>query len=141
MNRLETVDIQRIRVHRRVRKEIGDIQPLMESIRAHGLLNPLIVTPEYELIAGQRRLESVKRLGWKAVQCRIVNPQNAGQFLQIEIEENTARKDFSSDELADALVRLDRLRNPPWWRRIRQWFGKIWSRITTRRSHRNPPRY
>lgn len=137
MNRLETVDIQKIRVQHRVRREIGSLQTLMESMREHGLLNPIVVTPRYELIAGQRRLEAAKRLGWRAIQCRVVEPRDRTQFLQIEIEENTARKDFNSDELADALVRLDRLKNPSWWKRLTAAFARAWEWLVSR--FRRPP--
>ena len=130
MNRLETVDIQRVRVHHRVRRDLGDLKSLMESMRTHGLLNPVVVTEDYELIAGQRRLESARRLGWRAIQCRVVEARDRAQLLQIEMEENTARKDFSSDELADALVRLDRLKNPPWWRRVGRWARRLWHRLS-----------
>ncbi len=117
MSRLETIDIERIRVHHRVRRDLGDLGSLKESMRRHGLFNPLVVTHDYVLVAGRRRLESARELGWRAVQCRVVDQDDRTTLLEIEIEENTARRDFTSDELADALVRLDRLRSPSWWRR------------------------
>lgn len=129
MNKLETVPIAQIRVHHRVRRDLGDLKDLRESLRRHGLLNPIVVTPTYDLVAGQRRLEAAKGLGWRAIQCRVVSNAERTGLLEIEIEENTARKDFSSDELADALVRLDRLRNPTIWRRISRWFAGLWRRI------------
>lgn len=117
MSRLETIDIEKIRIHHRVRRDLGDLGGLKESMRRHGLFNPLVVTQDYVLVAGRRRLESARELGWRAVQCRIVDQDDRTTLLEIEIEENTARRDFTSDELADALVRLDRLRSPSWWRR------------------------
>jgi ParB family transcriptional regulator, chromosome partitioning protein len=118
VSRIETVPIDRIHLTRRIRRDLGDLQNLMDSLKRNGLLNPIVVTDTYQLVAGQRRLESAKRLGWRAIPCRIVDVSDKAGLLQIEIDENMARKDFSSDELADALLRLDRLKNPPWWRRL-----------------------
>lgn len=130
MAQIETIDIQRVRVHHRVRRDLGDLQALMTSLKAHGLLNPIIVTESYELVAGHRRLEAAKRLGWRAIQCRVVESKDKTQLLQIEMDENMARKDFSSDETADALVRLDRLKNPSLWRRIGYALAAAWRWLT-----------
>ncbi|MFO8042839.1 MAG: ParB N-terminal domain-containing protein [Alkalispirochaeta sp.] len=136
MAHIETIDIHRVRVHHRVRRDLGDLQALMTSIKAHGLLNPIIVTEEYDLVAGHRRLEAAKRLGWRAIQCRVVESRDKTQLLQMEMDENMARKDFSSDETADALVRLDRLKNPSLWRRIGYALAAAWQWLT-RPFHRN----
>ncbi len=134
---IEIVDIDEIKIKVRVRKDLGDLMPLMDSMKRHGLLNPLILNRDRELIAGHRRYESAKRLGWTAIQCRIVDHRDQTSMLEIEIEENTARKDFSSDEMADALIRLDRLRNPGRFKRfiqaIARFFGRIRAALFRRR--------
>ena len=58
------VKIETIRVKKRVRQNIGDIDALKESLRTYGLLNPITLTKDNELIAGERRLEAAKMLGW-----------------------------------------------------------------------------
>ena len=44
---------------------------LADSIRAQGVVQPVVVRPvaegEYELIAGERRLRAAKRAGWKSI--------------------------------------------------------------------------
>lgn len=50
----------------RYRKDLGDLRPLADSIAEVGLLHPIVVTAEGLLIAGQRRLEACRLLGWKA---------------------------------------------------------------------------
>jgi ParB family chromosome partitioning protein len=57
--------IDEIIVRKRVRKDLGDVSQLMESMKNHGLMNPIVVTSEKELIAGHRRLDSAKRLAGK----------------------------------------------------------------------------
>ena len=105
----------------RVRKNLGDIGTLMESMKNHGLLNPITVTNKGELIAGHRRLESAKRLGWEYIDVLILDEQGAIEKLEIEIEENVQRKALSPDELADAYERLEKLRHPGFFRRLINW--------------------
>ena len=52
-----TVDISSIKVGVRHRKDLGDITSLKASIADIGLLHPIVVRPDMELIAGERRLE------------------------------------------------------------------------------------
>lgn len=113
--------VQDIVLNLRVRKNLGDIGALMESMKTHGLLNPITVTNKGELIAGHRRLESAKRLGWEYVDVVVLDEPDSIEKLEIEIEENTQRKALSPDELADAYVRLDKLKNPGFFRRLLNW--------------------
>ena len=129
MSHLQTVDVNTIRIRNRIRKDLGDIDSLRESMRRSGLLNPIIITTDFCLVAGQRRLEAAKRLGWKRIQCYVIEAGDPEALLQIELDDNAVRKDFTSDELADALVRLDALRNPPWIRRMIRWFKRLLSRV------------
>ena len=43
------------------------VEPLMMSIRKLGLLQPVTITPDGVLVCGARRLEAVKRLGWRTM--------------------------------------------------------------------------
>ena len=43
----------------------------MGSISEVGLLQPLIIDPRNQVISGNRRFESVKRLGWEEVQVEV----------------------------------------------------------------------
>ena len=56
-----------IRVGRRHRIELGDIDELAASIQRDGLLQPITITPDGVLVCGARRLAAIKRLGWKKV--------------------------------------------------------------------------
>lgn len=51
----------------RHRQDHGDIDALMRSIEQHGLLQPITITPDGVLVCGRRRLEAVKRLGWRTL--------------------------------------------------------------------------
>lgn len=129
MSSVQTVDIQSIRVKNRIRQDLGDLDSLKESIRRVGLLNPVIIGKDFVLIAGQRRLEAARSLGWTRIQCCVIDAEDPEALLQIEMDENAARKDFTSDEVADALLRLDRLQNPPWPKRFGRWIRSLFRRI------------
>jgi ParB family transcriptional regulator, chromosome partitioning protein len=124
--------IDNIILHFRIRKNLGDISALMESLKNHGLLNPITVTHKGELIAGQRRLESAKRLGWEYIDVVVRDELSAIEKLEIEIEENVQRKALSPDELADAYVRLEKLRKPGLLRRFINWLQKLFKKLFKR---------
>ena len=91
---------------------------MIDSLRNHGLMNPVVVTKKNELIAGHRRIESAKVLGWKSIDVMVLDKISELEKLELEIEENVARKDFSEDELEDARARLEALKNPGILKRI-----------------------
>jgi ParB family chromosome partitioning protein len=61
------VPIECIHVGNRIRKDLGDIRLLAASIEAIGLLNPITVATSGVLLAGHRRLEACRYLGWEEV--------------------------------------------------------------------------
>ena len=126
------VKIDEIVIPDRVRQALGDLSQLMRSMQTHGQLNPIVITPDYQLIAGHRRLESGRRLGWLSINAVILNDLDEIAKLEIEIDENVHRKPLSPDELADALDRLEKLKRPAVgkrvWRNVKGFFQKLFSR-------------
>jgi len=112
------VDINQIQVSKRVRKDLGDLTPLMDSLKRYGLLNPITITKDYKLIAGQRRLESARQLGWTTIDAVVVDIKDPVARLEIELEENTQRSNFTELELLEGYKQLEKLRNPGFFRRI-----------------------
>ncbi len=90
-----TLPIDAIRVGTRFRKSLGDIDGLAASIAEVGLLHPVVVTPNRELIAGERRIEAVKRLGWTNVPVTVVDLRDV---VRGEAAENIVRADFQMSE-------------------------------------------
>ncbi len=84
-----------VRVGARHRKDLGDVDALVRSIAEIGLLHPIVVTSDGVLIAGQRRLEACRRLGWSEIPCRVVDLDN---ITRAESDENRVRKDFTPSE-------------------------------------------
>lgn len=92
------IDIDKIIIKDRIRKDYGNIEELATDIRDNGLINPPVVTPEYELIAGERRTRACKYLDYKQIEVRVMTVQDALHKLKLEISENENRKDFSYSE-------------------------------------------
>ncbi|MEL3899710.1 MAG: ParB N-terminal domain-containing protein [Treponema phagedenis] len=106
------VAINDIKVKKRVRKEVDNIEKLAESMKQYGLLNPIILTGDFVLIAGERRLRAAKLLGWQTIEATIFDIENKIHALEIEIEENVQRQDFNDEDLSDAFAQLEKLKNP-----------------------------
>lgn len=84
------------------------LEELMNSIKAHGIIQPLVVTKngsQYELIAGERRFQASKRLGLKKVPV-IVREAGEKDKLELAIVENVQRHDLNAIEEAKAYQKL-----------------------------------
>ncbi|MGD1061725.1 MAG: MT-A70 family methyltransferase [Terracidiphilus sp.] len=88
--------IDEIQIGFRYRKELGDLRALADSIAEVGLLHPVVVTPEGRLIAGQRRLQACRQLGWTEIPVTIVDLLQAARG---EAHENFVRKDLLPSEI------------------------------------------
>jgi ParB family chromosome partitioning protein len=112
------VPIEDIKVKKRIRKDAGNIEALAESMQRFGLLNPVTITKKNVLIAGGRRLEAARRLGWRTINAVVLEVPDRLSALEAEIEENLQRQDFSPEEISAATKELNRLKNPLFFRKI-----------------------
>ena len=124
------VKIDDIKIKKRVRRDLGDLEALKESLRLYGLLNPITLNSKYELIAGERRLEAAKSLGWERINA-IVLDNNVDKIrqLEIELEDNNQRKEFTDEELLDGYKRLQKLKNPSIFIRILSFIANLFVAI------------
>jgi ParB family chromosome partitioning protein len=97
------------------RKDVGDVSELAESIEQNGLLQPLLVEPgswnsamkdyvTFHLVAGERRLTAVKKLGHKDVDVVVRDFEERRRVLAMVIE-NVQRENLDPLEEADAYHR------------------------------------
>lgn len=112
------VHISDITVKKRIRKDVSGIDELADSIRKYGLLMPIILDDDYVLLAGYRRLQAAKRLGWTSIPATIVDANDKIGRMEIELEENVQRSNFTEEELLEGYAALERLKNPGLLRRI-----------------------
>ena len=123
-------------VKKRIRKDPGDISGLMESLKNYGQLTPIIINRKYELIAGFRRLQAAKRLGWKSIEAVMIDKPTERQKLEVEIEENVQRLELSPEEIADGMARLRKLRHPGFWARFWSFILRVLRSIFTIKRRR-----
>lgn len=86
------------------------LEELADSIREHGVMQPLVVTPSsiggrFELVAGERRLRGAKLAGLTAVPA-IVRSLPEQQKLELALIENLQRADLNPVETATAYRKL-----------------------------------
>lgn len=105
--------IEDIRVADRHRRDLGDLAGLAESIAERGLLHSIVVTPDHRLVAGQRRLEACRSLGWTEVPVNVaVQLNDARLALEAERDENTCRLDMTPSEKVALGLALEELERP-----------------------------
>ena len=103
--------IQRNPRQPREKFDLEELENLAVSIREHGVIQPLIVSPGkneiYTLIAGERRLQAARKAGLKTVPV-VVRHATDQQFLELALIENVQRADLNAIEEAEAYQHLAR---------------------------------
>ena len=85
-----------------------NIQDLSQSIKNHGIIQPLIVSEvdgKYLIVAGERRFRASKLLGFKKLPCIVVEKSNQ-EIIEISLIENIQREDLNPIEEAKAFKNL-----------------------------------
>ncbi|RLC52583.1 MAG: chromosome partitioning protein ParB [Candidatus Cloacimonadota bacterium] len=106
--KVELISPNRYQPRKRLDKE--KLQELANSLKENGIIQPIIVTKRdetnYELIAGERRLEASKLAGYDKVPV-IIRSVSPKEQLQFAIIENVQREDLSAIEEAKAYQQLN----------------------------------
>lgn len=94
----------------RQRFDTQKLDELAQSIREHGLLEPLVVrrtagSDKLELVAGERRWRALQRAGLREALV-VVKDVSAKNAFELALIENVQREDLNSIELAEAYERL-----------------------------------
>lgn len=85
----------------------ASIDELAESIRKHGILQPILVRPKpngeegYQLVAGERRWRAAQQIGLESVPCRVLEFEDR-KVSEASLEENMKRQDLNVLEKAQA---------------------------------------
>lgn len=84
------------------------IEELAESIREHGVLQPIIVAPHkggYQIVAGERRYQAARIAGIDKIPA-LVRTLTGQHKLEVSLIENLQRKDLNDIETATAYLKL-----------------------------------
>ena len=98
---------------RGIARILADLDALASSINDVGLLAPVVILEDGTLVAGHRRLEACRKLGWSTVPVRRVRQINdAVTVLKAERDENTCRLDFAPSEAVALGMALEEMERP-----------------------------
>lgn len=105
------VKVEDIKIaNERFREDYGAIEELAVSIQRYGLLHPIVVDDQLNLIAGERRLKAHKLLGITEIEVKQLKDMTPLECREIEIEENLKRKDFTWQEEVKAKSEIDKIK-------------------------------
>lgn len=108
-NKIVLIEIENIAVGHRLRSVTkSKVDELAESIAAVGLLQPIVITEDANLVAGLHRLEACRQLGVTAINA-VVIPNLQLQKEIAEIDENLIRNQLTVLEQCDQLKRRKEL--------------------------------
>ncbi len=78
--------IDSIKIGDRRREEMGDIQGLADSISKYGLLHPIVVEGDLNLVAGRRRLAACQALEYEYIEATQLGKLTVQQLRTLELE-------------------------------------------------------
>ena len=112
-----SIFIDQIKIEPRQRRSLGDIDDLADSIHRLGLIHPIVVTRDFILVSGERRLTACRRLGHDRINCQYVDEVNDYGLKAIELEENIKRLNIEWEDECRAILEYHNLRvaNEPNW--------------------------
>jgi ParB family chromosome partitioning protein len=107
---MTTVSIEQVSIHPN-RRPLNDqkVSELMHSIRANGLLNPITIDQNHNLIAGLHRLTACSLLGYDQIECKIIACEGADQARLAEIDENLIRNELEALERSELWLERDQI--------------------------------
>ncbi|RJP78265.1 MAG: ParB/RepB/Spo0J family partition protein [Candidatus Zixiibacteriota bacterium] len=110
--RFAEIEVDRVRANPqqpRTTFDEGALKDLADSIRAKGVVQPIIVRRaggEYELIAGERRLRASRLAGLERIPAFIAEVADGSESLELALIENLQREDLNALEQAEGFHRL-----------------------------------
>jgi ParB family transcriptional regulator, chromosome partitioning protein len=101
---MPNIFISNIIIPSRIRADLGNLTELTEDIKLHGLLHPIVVNSQHELVAGYRRLQAVVSLGWTEIPVTLIDTLSSLSQFDLQLAENMKRKDLNPLEISEAIL-------------------------------------
>lgn len=114
---LKQVPIKDIKVGERFRKDFSGDKEFQESVKEKGILQPITLDKQLNLLAGERRLRAATAIGLEKIPALIREVEGEVDAREVELYENTFRKDFTWQEKVRLVAEIDRLykeKNEDW---------------------------
>ena len=103
------VKLADIIIGERFRIDYGDIEELVNSVKEKGIIQPITLDSNLNILAGGRRYTAAGRAGLKTIPCIIREYVDEVDSREIELIENIHRKDFTWQERAKLTRQIDEL--------------------------------
>ncbi len=101
----------------RQRRELDGIEELAESIARRGQLQPVVITRDHVLVAGERRFTAISKLGDRPLRCVYTDEVDPIELQALELEENVKRLNLPWKDQCLAVLNYHELqaaRSPDW---------------------------
>ena len=107
--KISEIELDQIKVAPRLREiDQEKVDDLVESIRLVGLLQPIVVDSDNNLLAGNHRLEAFRRLDEKYIPTQVINIDDLHAEL-VQIDENLILNQLSILEMSEHLIRREEI--------------------------------
>ena len=107
--KLKILNIEDVKWEQRYRDDMGDLEALCESIKEKGILQPITVSTDLVLLAGERRITAAKLAGLTKIPALVREVLGEIDAREVELFENIHRKSFTWDEEARLIRDIDEL--------------------------------
>jgi len=101
--------IKDIKIRDRYRRDLGNLDRLCNSIKEIGLLHPVVVNEDDELVSGIRRIRAFEKLGHDEIPVNVINLKDLKKG---ERDENIVRKNFTPSEKVAIWQAMEKI-SPP----------------------------
>ena len=96
-NQMKQINVNELKPHPRNNEFFDDMsgekwQEFLDSIKARGVIEPIVITPDKVIVSGHQRVRACKELGIKTVMCDVHTYDNEDQVLQDLIETNIRQR-------------------------------------------------
>lgn len=115
------IDSIKVTRDERQRRELVGIEELADSIRRRGLLQPIVITRDLTLVAGERRITACRSLGHDFIRVTYSDELDPGELQALELEENIKRVDLPWKDSCRAISAYHAYRRStdPTWNQVR----------------------
>lgn len=78
---------------------LSNVEDLVRSISEKGLLQPIVINQNDQIISGHRRFAAVKELGWSQVECELIQTTDVDEETELLVHHNKQRTKTLKEQL------------------------------------------